>query len=57
MLEGRLEAQMAEKMTNLVVIIANENDELTVVTIVHAKHDARGRHYRKNIKLRHKNKK
>lgn len=50
--EGRLDAQTAEKMKNLVVVAANDNEELHVVTVLHAKNDMRGRHYRKNIKMR-----
>ena len=50
--EGRLDAQMAEKMKNLVVVAANDDAEPKIVTVLHAEPDKRGRHYRKNVKFR-----
>ena len=55
--EGRLDAQVAEKMTDMAVVVAKEGDELTVVTVLHAEDGSKGRHYRKNVKLSRNRKK
>ena len=55
--ESKLDAQTAEKMTDMVVVVAKEGDELTVVTVLHAEDGAKGRPYRKNVKPRRKRKK
>ena len=51
--EGRLCPQEADKMKNLVVVAANDNDEPRIVTILHAETGKRGRHYRKSVKRTH----
>lgn len=52
--EGYFSAQTADKISNLAAIVANDNDKSDVVTVVRMKNDIRGRHYRKNIKIRYK---
>ena len=52
--EGHCNAQIVDKIKNMAAIVANDNDNLEVVTVAHTKKDIRGRHYRKNIKIRYR---
>lgn len=54
--EGHVNVQTADKISNLAAIVANDNVKTDVVTVVRMKDDIRGRHYRKNIKIRYKSK-
>ena len=48
--EGVLEPKMLEKITSKSVIVSNDNDAATVVTVMHMKAGKVGRHYRKHVK-------
>ena len=49
--KGQCNPQIADKISNLAAVVANDNEVLEVVTVLHMKNDIRGRHHRKNIKL------
>ena len=53
-LEGTLDAQMAEKIADVAVIMAEDGE---VVSVLHAEDGAKGRHYRKNVKPSRRQKK
>ena len=53
-LEGTLDAQLAEKIADVALVMAKDGE---VVSVLHAEGGAKGRHYRKNVKLNHTRKK
>lgn len=48
--EGKLPPEVIEKLTGKSVVVANDNTQVKVVTVMHIKAGKIGRHYRKHVK-------
>ena len=48
--ENKLPAEVIEKLTGKSVVVANDNIQVKVVTVMHVKSGSAGRHYRKRVK-------
>lgn len=48
--EGSIDAQAADKLKKLAVVIANDNEESNILTVVRPEAGSKGRHYLKKTK-------
>lgn len=48
--QGQLSPSQAEQIAGKAVVISNDNDGLSMVTVMHVHDGKRGRHYRKSVK-------
>ena len=48
--EDKLPPELIEKLTGKSVVVANDNMQVKVVTVMHVKPGSAGRHYRKRVK-------